>query len=82
MKANVEQAVKEYFTDLAREWADLEDHLIIRISRVESRILNVEGILDVTGTKINGKPENLVLPIDTIPVIGNLTASTATIVAG
>lgn len=82
VKPNVEQAVKEYFTDLAREWADLEDHLIIRISRVESRILNVEGILDVTGTKINGKPENLVLPIDTIPVIGSLTASTATIVAG
>lgn len=82
VKPNVEQTVKEYFTELAREWADLEDHLIVRISRVESRLLNVDGILDVTGTKVNGKAENLILPIDTIPVVGELTASTATIIAG
>lgn len=78
----VEQAVKEYFTELAQGWAEQDDHIIIRVSRVESRLLNVPGILDVTGTKLNGNPENLVLPIDTIPVVGELTASTAVIVAG
>ena len=82
VKPNVEQAVKEYFTELAQGWAELEDHVIIRVSRVESRLLNVPGILDVTGTKLNGKPENLILPIDTIPVVGELTASTVVIVAG
>lgn len=82
VKPNVEQAVKEYFTELAQNWAELDDHVIIRVSRVESRLLNVPGILDVTGTKLNGKAENLILPIDTIPVVGELTASTAVIVAG
>lgn len=79
---NVEQAVKEYFTELAQGWADQDDNIIIRVSRVESRLLNVPGILDVTGTKLNGHPENLMLPVDTIPVVGEMTASTAIIVAG
>ena len=79
---NVEQAVKEYFTELAQGWADQDDNIIIRVSRVESRLLNVPGILDVTGTKLNGNPENLMLPVDTIPVVGEMTASTAIIVAG
>ena len=79
---NVEQAVKEYFTELAQGWADQDDNIIIRVSRVESRLLNVPGILDVTGTKLNGNPENLMLPVDTIPVVGEMTASTAVIVAG
>ena len=82
MAPNVEQAVKEYFTELAQGWADQDDNIIIRVSRVESRLLNVPGILDVTGTKLNGNPENLMLPVDTIPVVGEMTASTAIIVAG
>lgn len=82
VRPNVELAVKEYFTELAKGWAEQDNHIIVRVSRVESRLLNVPGILDVTGTKLNGKPENLILPIDTIPVVGEMTASTAMIVAG
>lgn len=82
VRPNAEQAVKEYFTELAQGWAELDDHIIIRVSRIESRLLNVPGILDVTGTKLNGKAENLILPIDTIPAVGKMTASTATIIAG
>lgn len=82
IRPNAEQTVKEYFTELAQGWAEQDDHVIVRISRMESRLLNVPGVLDVTGTKLNGKSENLILPIDTIPVVGELTASTATIVAG
>ena len=74
--------MKEYFTELAQGWADQDDNIIIRVSRVESRLLNVPGILDVTGTKLNGNPENLMLPVDMIPVVGEMTASTAIIVAG
>lgn len=78
VQPNVEQTMKEYFTELAKVWAEQDDQIIVRISRVESRLLNVPGILDVTETTLNGKPENLILPIDTIPIVGKMTATTIT----
>ena len=79
VKPNAEQAIKEYFTELAQGWADTNEALVVRISRIESRLLDVPGILDIAGTKLNGKAENLTLPIDTIPVVGTMTATAATI---
>lgn len=76
---NAEQALKEYFTELAKEWADSNDRLIVRVSRVESRLLDVPGILDIAATELNGKAENLILPVDTIPVVGTVTAAAASI---
>lgn len=75
VKPHVEQAAKEYFTELAKGWAEQEDRLIVRISQLESRLLNVPGILDITGTKLNGKAENLTLSADTIPVMGKLSVT-------
>lgn len=82
LKSNAEQAVKEYFTELAQGWADSNDPVVVRISQLESRLLNVPGILDVAATTLNGAAENLILPMDTIPVVGTMTVSAATIVAG
>lgn len=75
VKPHVEQAAKEYFTELAKGWAEQESRLIVRISQLESRLLNVPGILDITGTKLNGKAENLTLSADTIPVMGKLSVT-------
>ena len=77
----VEEAVNGYFKELAQGWADQEEALIIRVSQLESRLLNVTGILDVANTKINGSAANYALPIDSIPQLGILTATTATIVS-
>lgn len=79
VRPNAEQAIQEYFTELAHGWADSDEPLIVRVSRVESRLLNVPGILDVAATKLNGKAENLILPMDTIPIVGTVTATAATI---
>lgn len=81
MKPYVEEAVNGYFKELAQGWADQEEALIIRVSQLESRLLNVTGILDVANTKINGSAANYALPIDSIPQLGILTATTATIVS-
>lgn len=81
VKPYVEEAVNSYFKELAQGWADQEEALIIRVSQLESRLLNVTGILDVANTKINGSAANYALPIDSIPQLGILTAATATIVS-
>ena len=81
VKPYVEEAVNGYFKELAQGWADQEEALIIRVSQLESRLLNVTGILDVANTKINGSAANYALPIDSIPQLGILTATTATIVS-
>ena len=47
-------------------------NLIVRVSQIENRILNIDGVLDVLNTKINGSTENLPLNIEEIPVIGNV----------
>lgn len=65
----VEQTVNDYLEGLRASWADA-DNLIVRISQIETRVLNLAGILDITGTTINGKEENLSLQEDEIPIKG------------
>lgn len=80
VKPYAEEAVNAYFLELAQGWADQDETLIIRVSQLESRLLAVPGILDVAHTKINGEASNFLLPLDTIPILGTMTATTATIV--
>jgi uncharacterized phage protein gp47/JayE len=74
--ASVQQAVRDaiqsYFNELANVWADSEN-LVVRVSRIETKILNVEGIIDITGTTINGGTANISLDTDSIPVLGVVT---------
>lgn len=51
-----------------------------KVSQLESRLVNVTGILDIANTRINGTAANYTLPIDSIPKLGTVTATTATIV--
>ncbi len=66
-----EEAIDGYFTELASEWED-SDNLIVRISRIEMLYLGLPGVVDITGTTINGIESNLVLGADYIPVRGEL----------
>ncbi|MDF2870859.1 MAG: putative phage Mu protein -like protein [Anaerocolumna sp.] len=63
--------IDNYFLELCKTW-DNNDSLIIRISQLESRLLNVTGVVDVTGSMINGEASNLVLTADAIPVRGTV----------
>ena len=47
--------------------------IIVRISQIESRILDIEGVTDITGTKLNGLEENLQLGTDELAVRGEMT---------
>lgn len=74
VKSYIEATVDSYFAELARAWAS-SDRLIVRISQVESRILSncVAMIMDISGTKINGRESNLTLDVDSIPVRGTIS---------
>lgn len=75
----VTAAMNDYFKELAETWADQDEALVVRISQIESRILGITGILDIANTKINNVAANCTLTLDHIPVLGTITATTATI---
>ena len=64
-------AVDGYLDELNRSWSDLEQ-AIVRVSRLESRLLDVEGVLDVADTMIGGASGNYVLPSNSLAVRGEI----------
>lgn len=70
VKSYIESMIDNYFLEVKKSWQDSD--IVVRISQLESRMLNIDGILDVTGTTINGLAVNLALDSDSIPVRGNV----------
>lgn len=67
----VHKAIDDYFFELASSWEN-ENNLIVRISQIETRILNIAGVVDIEDTTINGQAQNFVLGADNIPVRGEV----------
>lgn len=66
------QAVNDYFTKLKENWS-YEDNLVVRISQIESAILKITGVLDITETKLNAQNTNVILTANQIPKLGTVT---------
>lgn len=74
VKPYVEKAIDDYFKELSASWEDAENNnLIVRISQIETRLLDIEGVLDVADTTLNGAAENLSIDVDNIPTRGSIT---------
>lgn len=71
-KNGIEAAVDEVLQSLRRGWAD-SSAVIVRVSRIEQAILGCPGVVDISGTSLNGSAANLVLSADEIPVRGNIS---------
>ncbi len=69
MESVINRTILEYFDELSAKW-DSSDVIVIRISQIETRLLSLNGILDIADTKINGQPKNLILENDEIPIKG------------
>lgn len=67
----VHKAIDDYFHELAASWEN-ENNLIVRISQIETRLLNIAGVVDIENTTINGQAQNFVLGADNIPVRGEV----------
>ena len=72
LQTSIEEAISAYLLELRKEWAD-SSYLIVRISQIDTRILNVPGIVDVQNTSINGSRNNLNLGKYEIPVLGGVS---------
>lgn len=71
LKASIEQCIDEYFNDLNKTW-DSNDNLIVRISQIETRLLNLEGVIDIENTLINNIASNFVVDADSIVKRGEI----------
>lgn len=67
VRQDVEAVVERYFRELRSKWA--ENDVVVRISQIEARLLDIEGIIDVQGTKLNGSSTNLYLNDEQVPVL-------------
>lgn len=70
-KEAIERAIQSYIDELRANWAN-EPYLIIRISQIESRLLELEGVLDISDTRLNGVAENVSLGGNEIPKLGSV----------
>lgn len=74
VQQDIEKVIKDYLLNLRKQW-DTEDNTIVRISQIEARILNVEGVADLFNTKINGKEENLTLESEEVSILREVVLS-------
>lgn len=72
LKPYAEQAIDDYFKELASDWAS-SDNIIVRISQIEIRLLNLTGVLDIADTTLNGIAHNLTIDADNIPIRGEVS---------
>ena len=63
----VNEVIEKYFSELRAKWS--ESDLVVRISQIESRLLEIEGIIDIENTQINGSDRNLYLSGEEVPVL-------------
>ncbi len=71
VRSSVENMIDDYFAELGAEWEN-KDNIIVRIVQLESRLLNISGIVDVQDTTINGNADNLVVEPNNIPKRGEV----------
>ena len=65
------KVIDDYFCELSENWCE-RDYLVLRVSQIESRLLDIPGVLDISALKINGGSSNLTLGADEIPVRGEI----------
>jgi len=74
LQAQATAVLEGYMLELRTDWAS-QGSLIVRIAQIETRLLAIEGIIDISGTSINDDASNLTLTIFQIPVLGSVTVS-------
>uniref|UniRef100_UPI004025FC09 baseplate J/gp47 family protein n=1 Tax=Dialister hominis TaxID=2582419 RepID=UPI004025FC09 len=79
--------LSDYFSELNTDWestqtATTESYndtgLVIRISQIEARLLSINGLEDVSNTRINGLPGNLTLEPDELAAVGSISEGAGT----
>lgn len=74
LRSYIEAEIDAYFLKLRETWETSEE-IIVRILQIEAAIVEIEGIVDVEGTTLNGQAVNLKIENESVPVRGELTCS-------
>jgi len=69
VRTEIEEAFAGYLLEMRKGWAD-DENIVVRISQIEARILDIYGIVDISATYLNGKAANLTLTEEEIPMPG------------
>lgn len=69
LQNSIDEAISNYLLELRKSWAD-NPYLVVRISQIETRLLNIKGIVDIANTELNGVSENLTLGKYEVPTFG------------
>lgn len=70
----INDAIEEYLLSLRKNWATI-DNVIVRIAQLETKILGVEGVLDIADTTINSQTGNIQLDSDKVPILGTVVVN-------
>jgi len=75
MMTAITEVIEAYLLELRTAWGNYASgtNTIVRISQIETRILALSGILDISNTKINGVAANYSVTNNKIPVLGVIT---------
>ena len=74
IKSNAEAVIDDYFKLLTSTWGNTES-LMVRLSQIETRLLDIYGVIDIADTTINGAPANIILSAEQIPVRGDINVN-------
>lgn len=55
LQTSIDGVIEDYLLELRKTWAD-EDHLIVRISQIETRLLGIKGIVDIMARQLTALP--------------------------
>lgn len=73
LQSPIDEAISNYLLELRKSWAD-NPYLVVRVSQIETRLLNIKGIVDIANTKLNGASENLTLRKYEVPMYKGASA--------
>lgn len=71
VKQKIEETLEAYFLELRKTWENGD--VIIRISQIETHILKLDEVLDITDTQLNGVANNLSVEQEYLPILGGVT---------
>lgn len=73
VKDNVYEALDKYFIELSKSWET--ETVIVRVNQINTVLMSVPGIVDVSGTTLNGSSSNITIDSDYIPVRGTVNGN-------
>lgn len=68
LKSKIEEKIRNDFVNLRKAWED-SSNIIVRKSKIEALILDIDGVIDVENATINGQDGNVAVKSFEIPVL-------------